>query len=317
MEKFNNFWNCDMLIHVDIKWQLKPKSVVLIENKKDKWQQNIVDYIATNVGLNESVLIIAERTSQVERLLNNSAIPEVKKGTIARDKTGCDVYNYLCVHSAFPKEIRIYVATSFMSTGANITNDNFKHVICLFPDLLIAKQAMSRARAGGVNLVIFRDNSVNRAYQDIDRGRINEFLKAYKELRTASAQIYKSGRTQKVSELSGMADVHAEYQRRIFANRDKMISMCREMFNVELEFFHEIKAKKKRFEDVIKLRQKERKTLCKHFECKPQSLKTKIAEHFPTSRLVDSNTSTWFYKVDDDDELVEFKRAAEYVQTLR
>ncbi len=317
IEKFNSFWNCDMLIHVDIEWYLKPKSVILIEDRKDKWQQNIVDYIGTNVGLNESVLIIAERTSQVERLLNNSAIPEVKRGTIARDKTGCDVYNYLCTHSAFPKEVRIYVATTFMSTGANINNENFKHVICLFPDLLIAKQAMSRARAGDVNLVIFRDKSINRAYQDIDKSKVDRYLKALRELRTSSEEVYRAGRKQKLSELSGMADVHSEYQKRIFASRDKMAEVCKELFKVETVLFKDVEELKKNLGEVVRLTKKERKTLSDYFGCNARGLKTKIAEDFPSSKLIDSNTASWFYKFSNSEELAEFKKCADYTCIIK
>lgn len=318
IEKFKAFWKCDTLIDVNIEWHLKPNEVVLIESERSKWQQKIGEYISTNVNTeeDESVLIIAERTSQVRRLLKDNGIPEVKKGSIAREKTDCEVYRYVCTHSAFPKQIRVYVATTFMSTGANINNDNFKHVICLFPDLLIAKQAMSRARAGNVNLVVFRDSTKNQAYQEIDKSKIDRHLKVLRELRLSSEGIYQAGRARKISELTGMADVHAEYQRRIFASREQIKKSCKELFKVDLVLFEDIKKQKDCLDEVVRIGRKERKNLCERLECKPQSLKSKIAEKFPSSSLIDSNTTSWFYKFTNEEDSINFKRAAEYVKVV-
>ena len=74
----------------------------------------------------------------------------------AQDKKNSETYWEICFNSKYPKRVRVFITTTWISLGASILDSDVKHVICTFPNYSIVHQSLSRIRTGEVNVVIMQ-----------------------------------------------------------------------------------------------------------------------------------------------------------------
>lgn len=157
--QFKTFWNIDTLIKVNIdSWRLMPKEIYVYGNDFSV-ERAIEDYLSNYVEKNDKMLFLTRFKKQNEKLPKILNLRRDIETISSRNKLTSRAYESIVKAQQFPDGVNTVLGTSLIQTGVNIKDSEVKHVVCLFQNLHIAKQVMSRIRTGNVNLVIFMGES--------------------------------------------------------------------------------------------------------------------------------------------------------------
>jgi len=143
-------------------WRLKPNKIRIyptIEGMNNI--QYILHYAKNFVQEGEKVLCIVKSYKELRQLREvvRYLPPDVEIAN-AQDKKDSETYWEICFNSQYPKRIRVFITTTWISLGASILDPDVKHVICTFPNYSIVHQSLSRIRAGEVNVAVMQLPSV-------------------------------------------------------------------------------------------------------------------------------------------------------------
>lgn len=140
------------------KWRLRPNKIRIyptIEGMNNI--QYILHYTKNFVKDGEKVLCVVKSYKELRQLRDvvNYLPPDVEIAN-AQDKKDSETYWEICFNSVYPKKIRVFITTTWISLGASILDPDVKHVICTFPNYSIVHQSLSRIRTGEVNVAVMQ-----------------------------------------------------------------------------------------------------------------------------------------------------------------
>ena len=119
--------------------------------------QYILHYAKNHVKEGEKVLCVVKSYRELRQLRDVvDFLPADVEIANAQDKKDSETYWEICFNSQYPKRIRVFITTTWISLGASILDPDVKHVICTFPNYSIVHQSLSRIRAGEVNVAVMQ-----------------------------------------------------------------------------------------------------------------------------------------------------------------
>lgn len=152
-----NFFKFDRIFLVKSdKWRLKPNKIFIYPTVQGMNNiQYILHYAKNYVKEGEKILCIVKSYKELRQLRQvvDFLPPDVEIAN-AQDKKDSETYWEICFNSQYPKRVRVFITTTWISLGASILDKDVKHVICTFPNYSIVHQSLSRIRAGEVNVVV-------------------------------------------------------------------------------------------------------------------------------------------------------------------
>lgn len=140
------------------RWRLKPNRIHIYPTVEGMNNiQYILHYAKHRVKENEKILIVVKSYRELRQLRDvvNYLPPEVEIAN-AKDKKDSETYWEICFNSKYPKRVRVFITTTWISLGASILDPDVRHVICTFPNYSIVHQSLSRIRAGEVNVAVMQ-----------------------------------------------------------------------------------------------------------------------------------------------------------------
>lgn len=139
-------------------WRLRPNKIRIYPTAQGIGNiQYILHYTKNFVGDNEKVLCVVKSYKELQQLreLVKYLPPDVEIAN-AQDKKDSETYWEICFNSKYPKRIRVFITTTWISLGASILDPEVRHVICTFPNYSIVHQSLSRIRSGEVNVAVMQ-----------------------------------------------------------------------------------------------------------------------------------------------------------------
>lgn len=148
------------------KWRLSPNKLVIYPTFNGMNNIDfILHYCANNVRSNEKVLCVVKSYNELDRIREAaSRLPNKMEVISAKDKKTSETYWSICLYGEYPAEIRLVVATTWISLGASILDPDVRHVISTFPNYSLTKQILSRVRKGSVNVAIMQLRTSKRRF---------------------------------------------------------------------------------------------------------------------------------------------------------
>lgn len=139
-------------------WRLKPNKIRVYPTIQGMNNTDyILHYCKHFVKDGEKILCIVKSYSELNRLKELiQYLPNDVEIANAQEKSNTATYWEICLKSQFPKTIRMFIATTWISLGASILDETVKHVICTFPNYSIVYQSLSRIRNGGVQIAVMQ-----------------------------------------------------------------------------------------------------------------------------------------------------------------
>lgn len=139
-------------------WRLRPNTIKIYPSTKGLNNIHYILHYAKNyVKDGEKILCVVKSYAELRQLRSViSYLPPEVEIANAQDKKDSETYWEICFNSKYPKRVRVFITTTWISLGASILDPEVKHVICTFPNYSIVHQSLSRIRTGEVNVVIMQ-----------------------------------------------------------------------------------------------------------------------------------------------------------------
>ena len=140
------------------KWRLRPNKVYIYPTVEGLNNIHYILHYAKNyVKEGEKILCIVKSYQELRQLREViSFLPPDVEIANAQDKKDSETYWEICFNSRYPKRVRVFITTTWISLGASILDSDIKHVICTFPNYSIVHQSLSRIRTGEVNVAVMQ-----------------------------------------------------------------------------------------------------------------------------------------------------------------
>lgn len=144
-------------------WRLRPNTIKIYPSARGLNNIHYILHYAKNyVKDGEKILCVVKSYAELRQLRNViSYLPPEVEIANAQDKKDSETYWEICFNSKYPKRVRVFITTTWISLGASILDPDVKHVICTFPNYSIVHQSLSRIRTGEVNVVIMQLPSID------------------------------------------------------------------------------------------------------------------------------------------------------------
>lgn len=139
-------------------WRLRPNTIKIYPSTRGLNNIHYILHYAKNyVKDGEKILCVVKSYAELRQLRSViSYLPPEVEIANAQDKKNSETYWEICFNSKYPKRVRVFITTTWISLGASILDSDVKHVICTFPNYSIVHQSLSRIRTGEVNVVIMQ-----------------------------------------------------------------------------------------------------------------------------------------------------------------
>lgn len=139
-------------------WRLRPNTIKIYPSARGLNNIHYILHYAKNfVKDGEKILCVVKSYAELRQLRSViSYLPPEVEIANAQDKKDSETYWEICFNSKYPKRVRVFITTTWISLGASILDPDVKHVICTFPNYSIVHQSLSRIRTGEVNVVIMQ-----------------------------------------------------------------------------------------------------------------------------------------------------------------
>lgn len=139
-------------------WRLRPNTIKIYPSARGLNNIHYILHYAKNfVKDGEKILCVVKSYAELRQLRSViSYLPPEVEIANAQDKKDSETYWEICFNSKYPKRVRVFITTTWISLGASILDPEVKHVICTFPNYSIVHQSLSRIRTGEVNVVIMQ-----------------------------------------------------------------------------------------------------------------------------------------------------------------
>ena len=143
-------------------WRLRPNTIKIYPSATGLNNIHYILHYAKNyVKDGEKILCVVKSYAELRQLRSViSYLPPEVEIANAQDKKDSETYWEICFNSRYPKMVRVFITTTWISLGASILDPDVKHVICTFPNYSIVHQSLSRIRTGEVNVVIMQLPSI-------------------------------------------------------------------------------------------------------------------------------------------------------------
>lgn len=225
------------------KWRLKPNKIRVYPTVTGMSNVDyILHYCKHYVKDGEKVLCIVKSYRELDRLRDLiDFLPQEVEIANAQEKDQTATYWEICLKSQFPKTIRMFIATTWISLGASIFDESVKHVICTFPNYSVVYQSMSRIRNGGVQIAVMqlKGEVVPTEYIPLSSDFERE-LEQRKEFLTTASDLYTIHEGERIyfplPAVSKMYQIQQEY---IFSNLDVLVDHLRSNLDCEVEVLWE------------------------------------------------------------------------------
>lgn len=164
-------------------WRLKPNTIKIYPSARGVTNVEYILHYAKNfVKDGEKILCVVKSYSELRQLREViKYLPLDVEIANAQDKHSSETYWEICFTSKYPKRVRMFIATTWISLGASILDQDVKHVICTFPNYSIVHQSLSRIRTGEVNVVIMQLPSKENSNPEVDFETITNQIIPYEK----------------------------------------------------------------------------------------------------------------------------------------
>lgn len=139
-------------------WRLRPNKIRIYPTANGMNNiQYILHYAKNFVADNEKILCVVKSYKELNQLREVvKYLPPGVEIANAQDKKDSETYWEICFNSKYPKTIRVFITTTWISLGASILDPEVRHVICTFPNYSIVHQSLSRIRSGEVSVAVMQ-----------------------------------------------------------------------------------------------------------------------------------------------------------------
>jgi hypothetical protein len=225
------------------KWRLSPNQLIIYPTFNGMNNIDfILHYCANYVQPSEKVLCVVKSYRELDKLKELAArLPNKLEVISAQDKKTSETYWSICLHGEYPAEIRLVVATTWISLGASILDEDVRHVISTFPNYSLTKQILSRVRKGSVNVAIMQLRESHRRHEN--DGNYDKLYRLAMDSRYDSAyfsEVYTNYEGKRIwFPLPVISETYQQEQEDLFTDLNKLKEHMEENLDCEVKIMWE------------------------------------------------------------------------------
>lgn len=257
------------------KWRLAPNKIIIYPTVSGMNNTDfILHYCANYVSPSEKVLCVVKSYKELDQIKEQvSKLPNKVEVISAKDKKTSETYWSICLEGSIPTEIRLVVATTWISLGASILDDSVKHVISTFPNFSLTKQILSRIRTGSVNVAIMQLLNPKVHEAGLEFNNLQDLLMKSKTSRDLFSEVFVTkGENRIWFPLPIISKIYQTEQEQMFADLERLKTHMAENLDCKVEVM---------WEPLLRLRDQ-----CLTQAQIEQAFKLAKRLHFPVNTLV-------------------------------
>lgn len=270
---FKDIFDFNKIIYIKTtSWLCQPENFYIYPSMAGKSNiEYLLHYCKYYVRNNEKILAIMKNYKELNELRELiKQLPSEVEIVNAEQKKTSESYLEIIISQTLPKKIRMLVATTWISLGASIYDEDLKHLICTFPNISIVHQSLSRVRSGGVNVAIMqspistfhKEQLIGRDQQAEYETLLKNLLQAKKEPNPFST-LYTTYKGEQIFfPLKAISEYHKTNQQILFYQLDKLEEYVNVNLNCnstilwkELLQFTDMELNKQQIEQLYKIAQ--------------------------------------------------------------
>jgi len=224
------------------RWRLTPNKIIIYPTVAGMNNVDfILHYCANYVKPSEKVLCVVKSYKELDQIREQvGKLPNKVEVISAKDKKTSETYWSICLEGSIPTEIRLVVATTWISLGASILDDNVRHVISTFPNFSLTKQILSRIRTGSVNVAIMQLLKAKEHEVGLEFNNLQDLLMKSKTSKDLFSEVFVVYNDERIwFPLPIISKIYQTEQEQIFCNLAKLKSHMAENLDCRVEVMWE------------------------------------------------------------------------------